>query len=145
MWAGECYLSDLSQYNADLLWLIIDWKYKLNKFHNVSFQVAAIDTSSLSVLFQTNCIAGTSSPLISLAVKTYSDCSYLVSRPKDSGFESSNDTGNGIISCLTKDAHIGVIDSATGSMISSQLTHPEESTAISLHIFGKYIFKEKKN
>lgn len=104
-----------------------------------------LDTNSLSVLFHTSCIAGSSSPLISLTVKTFSDSPYLINSPKDSELKSSNDTGNGIILFLTKDAHIVVIDGTTGSMISSQLTHPEESTAISMYIFGKYIFKEKKN
>lgn len=90
-------------------------------------------------------MAGTSSPLISLAIKTFSDRPNLVTSPKDSEFKSLDGTGNGVILCLTKDAHIIVIDSATGSMICSELAHPEESTAISMYIFGKYIFKEKKN
>lgn len=98
-------------------------------------QVTVLDTNSLSVLFHTSCIAGSSSPLISLAVKTFSDSPYLINSPKDSELKSSNDTGNGIILFLTKDAHIVVIDGTTGSMISSQLTHPEESTAISMYIF----------
>lgn len=130
---------------ADLLWLIVDWQYNLNKFQiltffYVPFQVTVLDTNTLSVLFHANCVATTSSPLISLAAKPFSDSPFLISSPKDSKFKSS---GNGIILLLTKDAQILLIDGTTGSMISSQLKHPDESAAISIHIFGKY-FQRKE-
>uniref|UniRef100_A0A5B7BCF9 V-SNARE coiled-coil homology domain-containing protein n=1 Tax=Davidia involucrata TaxID=16924 RepID=A0A5B7BCF9_DAVIN len=96
-------------------------------------RVVMLDISSVSVLFLTDCVTSSSSPAISLAVKTFPD-------PHNNSLDhSENRTSNASaresVFILTRDAHIVIMDSATGNMISSWSMHPnKESTAISIYI-----------
>ncbi|KAK9283990.1 hypothetical protein L1049_012248 [Liquidambar formosana] len=97
-------------------------------------RVAMLDTSSLSVLFLTD-LSSSSSPVISLALKSFSDTNNMASSLEDSESKSSNDPGKGVTIILSEDANVVVIDSATGNTISSWSVHPKKgSTAISLYI-----------
>ncbi|GFP97651.1 hypothetical protein PHJA_001909200, partial [Phtheirospermum japonicum] len=88
-------------------------------------QVAVLNTSSPSVLFVTDCMASSRSPVISLVVKS----------PHDNRTES--ESAKEIAIVLTRDARVALLDSTTGNMINSLPMHPKEnSTAISMYLLG---------
>ncbi|KAK4436503.1 Syntaxin-binding protein 5 [Sesamum alatum] len=96
-------------------------------------KVAVLDTSSPSVLFVTDCVSSLSSPVISVAVKSSPDnCENSVNNSDDgTGSESSTQ----IVFFLTRDAHMVLMDSTTGNMISSPPVLPKEkSIAISMYL-----------
>ncbi|XP_077212708.1 transducin family protein / WD-40 repeat family protein isoform X3 [Tasmannia lanceolata] len=100
-------------------------------------QVAILDLVSLSVLFHTDCASGSSSPVISLAMKVFTHIGSLIHSPKQQGPKSPEDLAGGVLFVLTRNAHIVVIDSVIGNMISSRPVHPKkESTAISMYVIG---------
>lgn len=126
----------------NLCWLLIG-NFSLISFMDSHFsfilQVAVLDTSTLSVLFFTDCVSDSNSPVISLAVKTFSDTDSLINSPEDSESKTSNNLGKGLVFTMTRDAHFVVIDSVTGNIVTSQLMHPKtDSIAISMYIIGKY-------
>ncbi|KAF8397271.1 hypothetical protein HHK36_016182 [Tetracentron sinense] len=86
--------------------------------------VAVLDISLLSVLFLTDCVSGSSSPVISTAVKASTDIHSLVNSPKHSVSKSPDDPSEGIMFILTRDAHVVAIDSVTeGSIPVSELSN----------------------
>ncbi|KAK4403399.1 Syntaxin-binding protein 5 [Sesamum angolense] len=96
-------------------------------------KVAVLDTSSPSVLFVTDSVSSLMSPVISVAVKTSPDtCENSVSNSDDgTGSESATE----IVFFLTRDAHLVLMDSTTGNMISSPPVRPKEkSIAISMYL-----------
>lgn len=98
-------------------------------------RVAVLDTSTLSVLFFTDCVSDSNSPVISLAVKTFSDTDSLINSPEDSESKTLNNLGKGLVFTMTRDAHFVVIDSVTGNIVTSQSMHPKtDSIAISMYI-----------
>nr|XP_023903729.1 uncharacterized protein LOC112015552 isoform X4 [Quercus suber] len=98
-------------------------------------QVAVLDTSTLSVLFFTDSVSDSNTPVISLAVKTFSDTNSLVNSPEDSESKSSNNLGKGLVFTMTRNAHIVVMDGATGNIVTSQSLHLKtDSIAISMYI-----------
>ncbi|CAL5322708.1 unnamed protein product [Camellia sinensis] len=101
-------------------------------------RVAVLDISSFSVLFLTDCLSSSSSPAISLAMKTFPN----IHSNLDHSENSSNESAKEVIFILTRDAHIVVTDSTTGNMLSSQLMHPMELTAISIYILEGNVFSE---
>lgn len=105
-------------------------------FQVISFQVAMLDVGSSKLLFLTDCISRSSSPVVSCIVKSFPDIlsnSLEISKDKNS-IEPVDELGF----ILTKDAHITVIDSTRGDVISALLTQPKkESTALSMYIVGK--------
>ncbi|KAA8534064.1 hypothetical protein F0562_031743 [Nyssa sinensis] len=96
-------------------------------------KVVMLDISSASVLFLTDCVTSSSSPAISLAVKTFPDPhNNSMDHPEN---RTSNESAREAVFILTRDAHIVIMDSTTGNMIRSQLMHPnKESAAISIYI-----------
>ncbi|XP_059302303.1 uncharacterized protein LOC132054273 isoform X2 [Lycium ferocissimum] len=97
-----------------------------------SGQVAMLDVSSSSVLFITDSLSSSSSGITSVAVKTLGDAR------EDSVEHSEEGTTNAyvkeVISVLTRDAEIVLLDGSTGKKISSQAKQSKEmSTAISLY------------
>ncbi|KAH9767141.1 V-SNARE coiled-coil domain-containing protein [Citrus sinensis] len=76
-------------------------------------QVAMLDISTFSVLFITDSLSNSNSPVLYLAVKSLSDTSNLTISPKDSDINTSNDTKKEALFFMTKDAHIVVCDSTT--------------------------------
>ncbi|KAF8396949.1 hypothetical protein HHK36_018585 [Tetracentron sinense] len=101
-------------------------------------RVAVLDISSLSVLFITDCVSGSSSPVISIVVKAFAGIHCLINSPKHSGSKSPDDPAEGIMFILTRNAHIVVTNSVTGNLIGSRVMHlKKESTAISMYVIGK--------
>lgn len=102
-------------------------------------QVAVLDISTQSVLFVTECVTNSSASVISLAVKTFSDTD-VISSPENSESKTSKNLGQELVFVMTSNAHIIVMDSETGKMVSSWPMNPEKnSAAISMYIIGKYI------
>ncbi|XP_050250794.1 uncharacterized protein LOC126697743 isoform X2 [Quercus robur] len=100
-----------------------------------SGRVAVLDTSTLSVLFFTDSVSDSNTPVISLAVKTFLETNSLVNSPEDSESKSSNNLGKGLVFTMTRNAHIVVMDSATGNIVTSQSLHLKtDSIAISMYI-----------
>ncbi|KAH9702536.1 V-SNARE coiled-coil domain-containing protein [Citrus sinensis] len=99
-------------------------------------QVAMLDISTFSVLFITDSLSNSNSPVLYLAVKSLSDTSNLTISPKDSDINSSNDTKKETLFFMTKDAHIVVCDSTTGHILFSRSIHHQESNAIYMCIIG---------
>ncbi|KAG8390116.1 hypothetical protein BUALT_Bualt01G0050100 [Buddleja alternifolia] len=103
-----------------------------------SGQVAVLDTSSLSVLFVTDCLSSSKSPVSSLAIRTFPHAHEK--SVKDSEKGSGSESATEIAFVLTRDAHVFLVDSTAGNMISSQPIHPKEnSTSISMHLLGKWL------
>ena len=128
--------------------VVVDWKFQLNKFKNSHFpfilQVAVLDTSTLSFLFLTDCLSESRSPIISLTVKTLSDSNSLIKTTEVSESETPENLGKGLVFVMTRDAHLIVIDSATCKMVTIQSMSPKkDSTAVSMHIIGKYFHWRK--
>lgn len=112
----------------------------------LSFQVVVLDMSSLAVLFSTESVSSSCSPVISVNwVECINTCS-LVKSPKHSDSNMPiNPTGQ-VMFFLTKDATLYMIDGGTGSMISSHPWHPKKkSVAISMYVIGKYNLKVEVN
>ncbi|MCE2054901.1 Lethal(2) giant larvae protein 1 [Datura stramonium] len=98
-----------------------------------SGQVSMLDVSSSSVLFITDCLSSSSSGITYVAVKTLDDAREDTVEHCEEG--TTNAYVKEVISVLTRDAEVVLLDGSTGKRISSQAEHPKEmSTAISLHI-----------
>ncbi|XP_043724332.1 uncharacterized protein LOC122671267 isoform X2 [Telopea speciosissima] len=98
-------------------------------------RVAVFDMSSISLKFLTNCVSGSSSAVISLTMKAFSDIqSLIINSPKNSGPANPKDPTEDMVLVLTRNAHILVIDGASGNLISSRPMHVKESTAISMYV-----------
>ncbi|KAI3419482.1 uncharacterized protein J3R85_013170 [Psidium guajava] len=98
-------------------------------------QVAAFDTSTMSVLYVTNGASDSCSPVISLVVSTFAECSKLVNGLSESEREDLRNAEEPPIFILTKNAHLAILDSSNGDIIGSQCFHSGNNhTAISLHI-----------
>ncbi|KAL3650281.1 hypothetical protein CASFOL_006684 [Castilleja foliolosa] len=93
-------------------------------------KVAVLDTSSPAVLFVTDCVASSRSPVISLVVKSSHENS--VKNPDN---RTETEPAKEIAIVLTRDAHMALLDITTGNMINSLPMHPKEnSVAISVHL-----------
>lgn len=93
-----------------------------------------IDVNSSQVLFLSESVSISHSPVISLDVKICPPHNL-----EDIVNKNSNESVRELAFILTKDAHIILIDSTTGNVISSQLIHQnKDSVAISMYIIGKY-------
>ncbi|XP_057786448.1 uncharacterized protein LOC131003899 isoform X2 [Salvia miltiorrhiza] len=103
-------------------------------------QIAVLDTSSASVIFVTDCISNSKSPITSLSVRT---CPTRHNPVEKSDNETESTSGPEIVFVLTRDAQMVLMDCSTGNMISSQPTHPKEkSIAISMHILDQHHLAE---
>ncbi|XP_042036243.1 uncharacterized protein LOC121782456 isoform X1 [Salvia splendens] len=98
-------------------------------------QIAVLDTGSASVVFVTDCISNSKSPITSLSVRT---CPTRHNPADKSDNETESASAPEVVFALTKDAQMVLMDCSTGNMISSQPTHPKEkSIAISMHILDQ--------
>lgn len=105
----------------------------------LSCQVAMLDISSSSALFVTDCLSSSSSGITSVAVNTLADAREDTVDHCEEG--TTNAHPKEVISVLTRDAEVILLDGSTGNKISSQAKHTKEmSTAISLYILGKHDF-----
>ncbi|KAK9159096.1 hypothetical protein Scep_005670 [Stephania cephalantha] len=103
-------------------------------------QVAVLDINSLSLLFLTNCLPASSSPVVSIVVKAFPDMSSLLNSPKNSGLLKLNDHGDEAIFILTRDSHVVIVDGTTGKVATPRPMHPkEESTGIGIYVLGKSV------
>lgn len=97
-----------------------------------------LDTGSLSVLYTTDCVSSPTSPIISLAMRTFPDTRENSLKNSESGTVA--ESAKEVAFVLTNDAHMVLIDSISGKTISSQSIHTkEESTAICMYLLGKYL------
>ena len=102
-------------------------------------QVAALDTSSLSVLFLIDAVSSSSSPIISMTWKELTDTHSLVKSPKHSETKVPVNSAEEVIFVLTKDAKINLFEGGTGNMISTRPWHLKRpAVAISMYVIGKY-------
>ncbi|GLT31484.1 hypothetical protein SLA2020_062170 [Shorea laevis] len=100
-----------------------------------SGRVAVLDTSTLSVLFQTECLSDSSSPLSSLAVQSFSDTMNIENCSKDSVPKGLDDHDKWVIFIMTKDAHFSIFDGISGNVIKSHSRISQmESSAVSMYI-----------
>ncbi|KAK3407849.1 uncharacterized protein LOC104421067 isoform X2 [Eucalyptus grandis] len=98
-------------------------------------RVAVFDTSTMSVLCVTDSISDSSSPVISLVVSSFAECSKLVNGLSESECGGLRNPGKPPVFILTKNAHVAILDSSNGDVIGSQSFHSGNNhTAISLHI-----------
>lgn len=98
-------------------------------------KVAMLDLSTLSVLFLTDSVSNSRSPVKALAVKSFSDTISSVSNPEDIESKSKADHVESEVFIMTKDAHILVLDDNNGSILCSQSLQSEaELSVISMHI-----------
>ncbi|KAJ6303499.1 hypothetical protein OIU77_017388 [Salix suchowensis] len=97
--------------------------------------VVVLDTSSLAVLFTTESVSSSCSPVISVNwVGCINTCS-LVKSPKHSDSNMPITPTEQVMFFLTKDATLYMIDGGSGSMISSHPWHPKKkSVAISMYV-----------
>ncbi|CAK7343902.1 unnamed protein product [Dovyalis caffra] len=95
--------------------------------------VAVLDMGSLSVLFFTDSVSGSSSPVVSINwVECINTCS-LVKSPKHSDSNIPVNPTEEIMFLLTKDATLYMIDGGSGRLMNSHPCHPKKkSVAISI-------------
>ncbi|XP_076944225.1 uncharacterized protein LOC143614779 [Bidens hawaiensis] len=98
-------------------------------------KVAVLDVISSSVVFLTDCLLSNNSPVVSIAIKTYSQTH--TNDPEQSGDTSSKDPEKEVAFILTKDANVILVDINSADKICCQSVNPKESTAISIHLLGK--------
>lgn len=112
----------------------------IGSLSSCSFQIAVFDVSSLSVLFFTEGISNSSSPIITMFWKEHSVATNSpLKSPRHSGAKSAINYAEEPLFILTKDAKINVFDGTTGNMISPRPWHlKKESVAISMYVIGKY-------
>ncbi|XP_058002997.1 uncharacterized protein LOC110665372 isoform X2 [Hevea brasiliensis] len=95
-------------------------------------RVAVLDMSSLSVLFFTDFVSSSSSPVISVTWTNYENIGSLVKSPKETNIVAN--PAEEVMFFLTKDAFLKIIDSG-GGMINSHPWHPKKkSIAISMYV-----------
>ncbi|XP_057979666.1 uncharacterized protein LOC131165686 isoform X2 [Malania oleifera] len=97
-------------------------------------RVAMLDICSLSVMFVTDCVSSSISPIISMAVHILEDTHSQTNSPNSPESISLNNPGKWAIFILTNDAHFSLMDASTGNMISSSMHLKNDSVAISMHI-----------
>lgn len=102
-----------------------------------SGRVAALDTSSLSVLFLIDAVSSSSSPIISMTWKELTDTHSLVKSPKHSETKVPVNSAEEVIFVLTKDAKINLFEGGTGNMISTRPWHLKKpAVAISMYVIA---------
>lgn len=100
-----------------------------------SSHVAVLDINSLSVLFLTDSIISSKYPVISVMFKTFSDAHGLRKGPKHYGPKNPEQPSEELMFTLTHDAKFNIVDSKTGTPISSRPLHlKKEHTAISMYV-----------
>ncbi|PWA85428.1 transducin family protein / WD-40 repeat family protein [Artemisia annua] len=99
-------------------------------------KAAVLDIESSSVLFLTDCLVSSSSPVVSLAMKTYIHTD-TDDDHEQSGDASSSDPEKEVAFMLTEDAHVILVDSSSGNKICSRSVNPKESSAISIYLLDE--------
>ncbi|XP_021295747.1 uncharacterized protein LOC110425226 isoform X2 [Herrania umbratica] len=98
-------------------------------------RVAMVDVSTFSVLFITDSLSHSNSPVGLSAMISFTDNDSLVNSPRDSVSTSLNDNEKWLAFIMTKDAYLTVLDGTTGNVVSSlSIPLKAESSAISMYI-----------
>ena len=90
-----------------------------------------LDISAPSVMFVTNSLSDTGSPIKSLCVKS-------PSAPTDQDYINSEALDDFILCAMTKDGQTTLIDGNTGKILASCLRPLKNPTAICMHIIGRF-------
>lgn len=104
-------------------------------FYIASWQVAMLETSSLSILFLTDSPLSSGIGVKSLALGTIPNIQNNSLNQSEN--EISNASMKEVAFVLTTDGHFFLVESTTSKMICQPLSPKEGSTAISLWILGK--------
>ncbi|PIA59457.1 hypothetical protein AQUCO_00400380v1 [Aquilegia coerulea] len=100
-------------------------------------RVGMLDMNSLSVLFLTDSISSSSSPVISLTEKASLDIYNIISPNEES--MNPKDPAD-VLFILTRDLNLLIVDSVTGNLIGSrQMKQTEDSTAVAMYIIESSI------
>ncbi|GAV81826.1 hypothetical protein CFOL_v3_25279, partial [Cephalotus follicularis] len=98
-----------------------------------------LDITALSILYLTDSMSDSSSPVNSLAMKIIPDSDSFLRIPNDSESRSSENKEQTVVFVMTKDAHIVIVDSTTCNIVRAQSLNPKKDSAeIALYIIGKY-------
>lgn len=104
-----------------------------------------VDTNTLSLLYLTNDVSNSRSPVISLAIKVFPETNHLEASPEESIPKIVNPPRKGILLVMTKKSDLAVLDSTNGELISFQSTNATELTSVSMHLIGMcYNIKRKQ-
>lgn len=102
-----------------------------------SGHVAVFDMMSFAVLFVTDSIPSSNYPVISVILKKISDIDGLIKGSKHSGPNYAEQPMEELMFILTQDSKLNIIDSKTGTPISSRPLHLKKKlTAISMYVIG---------
>lgn len=100
-----------------------------------------LDMNLLSVLFFTDDISGSSSPIISMTWTEFKNTHSLPKNPNHSEREVPVNPAEEVIIVLFKDAKISIVGGSSENMISSSPWHLKKKViAISMQVIGKYYF-----
>ncbi|XP_008465213.2 uncharacterized protein LOC103502872 isoform X1 [Cucumis melo] len=108
-----------------------------------SGQVAVIDANTLSLLYLTNDVSNSRSPVISLAIKVFPETNHLEVSSEESTPKTAHPPIKGMLLVMTKKSDLAVLDSSNGELISFQSTNAKELTSISMYLIdGDYLLPE---
>ncbi|XP_074264578.1 lethal(2) giant larvae protein homolog SRO77-like [Silene latifolia] len=109
-----------------------------------SSHVAVLDMRSLSVLFFTDSVASSTSPIISAILKTFSDVYEFSEGSKHLGSKHTEQPSGELVFTVTQDSKVNVLDSRTGSTITTRPLHlKKEHKAISIYVLEESEFSSK--
>ncbi|WCJ19895.1 transducin family protein / WD-40 repeat family protein [Euphorbia peplus] len=98
-------------------------------------KVAMLDLSTLSVLFVTDSLSNSGTPVKFMALKSLSDSITSASNPEHIESTSNANHPKSEVLIMTKDAHFFSIEGKTGSVVNSQsLQNQKELTVVSVHL-----------
>ncbi|KAL5720947.1 hypothetical protein ACHQM5_013568 [Ranunculus cassubicifolius] len=107
-------------------------------------RVAMLDVSSLSVLFLTDHLSGSNSPVISLTEMASLDIYNIINGQQDHQSIKPEEPID-VLCVLTKDSHVVMVDGVTGNMIWSRpVDEKKASIANSIYILGSRISPSKE-
>lgn len=105
-----------------------------------------IDANTLSLLYLTNDVSNSRSPVISLAIKVFPETNHLEVSSEESTPKTAHPPIKGMLLVMTKKSDLAVLDSSNGELISFQSTNAKELTSISMYLIGMcFIRKTKQN
>lgn len=115
-------------------------------FYDISqIQVAVLDMSSMSIIFFSDSMSSSSSPIISMS---WTDSIHNHSHVRNSDHSERNDSAiaaEDVFCVLLKNAKLIFIEGGTGKIINSRPWHSkEDAVAISMYILGKHIIVQLK-
>ncbi|XP_010552925.1 PREDICTED: uncharacterized protein LOC104823185 [Tarenaya hassleriana] len=101
-------------------------------------RVGMLDVAASSIMFITNVISDSSSPIRSLSVKSFSESTDTVSGPNDE-LENPEVSEELILYAMTKDAQVFLFDGNSGDILASCPSRLKNPTAICMHVIEDFI------